>query len=142
VHTRLCMLCTHAYSNNPLFCILMCHQVMLITMPRLMKIRNEIAENLVFNWKLVWFGFHWFGLVWFLMLQFIREVLVSMHTKFELSRFLACPTIENNICSVLLLFSTFCWQNLKNRSTSNAIYSPTRKLRNKTAIHSWTILFT
>ena len=34
---------------------------------------------------MVWFALVYFGLVWFLMLQFVREVLVSIHTKFELS---------------------------------------------------------
>ena len=61
-----------------------------------------MAENLTFKGKLVGFG-----LVWFLMLQSIREVLVSIHTKFELSRCLVCPTIEINICSILLIFGTF-----------------------------------
>ena len=37
------------------------------------------------------------------MLQSVREVLVSIHTKFELSRCLVCPTIEINICSILLI---------------------------------------
>ena len=39
VHAHLCMLCTHAYSNNQKFRILMCHKVILITMPFLITIR-------------------------------------------------------------------------------------------------------
>ena len=39
------------------------------------------------------------------MLQSVREVLVNIHTKFELFRCLVCPTIEINICSILLIKS-------------------------------------
>ena len=38
VHARLCMLCTHAYSDQQSFCILMCHKVIQITMPSLLEI--------------------------------------------------------------------------------------------------------
>ena len=48
-----------------------------------------------------------FGWVWFLMLQSVREVLVSIHTKFEVSRCLVCLTIEINICSTLLITDIF-----------------------------------
>ena len=41
------------------------------------------------------------------MWQFVKEVLVSIHTIFELSRCLVCPTIEINICSILLITDTF-----------------------------------
>ena len=61
-----------------------------------------MAEHLVFKGKLVWFSFNWFTLVWFLMLQSVREVLVNIHAKFEVSRCLVCPTIEINMCSILL----------------------------------------
>ena len=54
-------------------------------------------ENLVFKVKLVWFGLVYFGIIWFLILQSVREVLVSIHNKFELSRYLLCPRIEINI---------------------------------------------
>ena len=37
------------------------------------------------------------------MWQSVREVLVSIHTKFDVSRCLVCPTIEINICSILLI---------------------------------------
>ena len=37
------------------------------------------------------------------MLQSVREVIVSIHTKFELSKCLVCPTIEINICSITLI---------------------------------------
>ena len=40
-----------------------------------------MAENLAIKGKLVWFG-----LVWFLMLQSVKEVLLNIHTKFELDR--------------------------------------------------------
>ena len=53
------------------------------------------------------FGLGWFSLVWFLMLQFVRKVLVSIHAKFDLSRCLVCPTIEINICSILLIIGIF-----------------------------------
>ena len=39
------------------------------------------------------------------MLQSVREVLVSIHTKFELSRCLVCPTIEIYIYSIPLMES-------------------------------------
>ena len=45
-----------------------------------------MAENLAFKDKLVWFGLDWFSLVWILMLQSVKEVLVNLHTKFELFR--------------------------------------------------------
>ena len=56
-----------------------------------------MAENLAFKDKLVWFGLDWFSLVWILMLQSVKEVLVNLHTKFELSRCLVYPTIELNL---------------------------------------------
>ena len=58
-----------------------------------------MAENLAFKGKLVWFGLDLFGLVRFLMWQSISEVLVSIHTTFELSMCLVCPKIEINVCS-------------------------------------------
>ena len=61
-----------------------------------------MAEKLVFKLKLVCLG-----LVWFLMLQSVRKVLVSIHTKFEVAMYLVCPTIEINICSILLITDTF-----------------------------------
>ena len=36
------------------------------------------------------------------MLQSVREVLLSIHTKFELSTCLVYPTIEINMCSLLV----------------------------------------
>ena len=33
-----------------------------------------------------WFGLDRFGLVWLLMLQSVKEVLLSIHTKFEFNR--------------------------------------------------------
>ena len=36
------------------------------------------------------------------MLQFIREILVRIHTKFELSMCPVCPTVESNVCSAYL----------------------------------------
>ena len=56
-----------------------------------------MSENLAFKGKMVWFGLGWFGLVWFFMFQLVKVILVSMHTKFELSRCLVCPTIEMNV---------------------------------------------
>ena len=41
------------------------------------------------------------------MLQSVWEGLVSIHTKFELSRCLVCPTIEINICSIPLIKSGY-----------------------------------
>ena len=52
---------------------------------------------------MVWFELVYFGLVWFLMLQSVSEVLVSIHTKFEFSMCLVCPTIKINICSIPLI---------------------------------------
>ena len=46
---------------------------------------------------LVWFELVQFILVWFFMLQLVRLILVSIHTKCELSRCLVCPTIEINM---------------------------------------------
>ena len=53
---------------------------------------------------LVQFGLDWLGLVWlgFVMLQLVRVVLVSIHTKFELSMCIVCPTIEINMSSAYL----------------------------------------
>ena len=56
-----------------------------------------MTENLVFKDKLVWFGLDWFSLVWILMLQSVKEVLVNLHTKFELSRCRVYPTIKLNL---------------------------------------------
>ena len=53
-----------------------------------------MAENLAFKGKLVWFGLDWFGLVWLLMLQSVKEVLLSIHAEFELSRCLVYSTID------------------------------------------------
>ena len=69
VHSRLCMLCTHAYSDHQSFCISMCHDVIQITMPTLKKIGLEMAENLAFKVKLVWFDF----LRFFSLLEYIRR---------------------------------------------------------------------
>ena len=44
----------------------------------------------------------WFRLVWFFMLQLVRVVLVSIHTKFELSMCIVCPTSEINMPSAYL----------------------------------------
>ena len=66
-------------------------------MPNLMKIGKEMSENFAFKWRMVWFGLVQFGLVWFFMLQLVRLIFVSIHTKFELSRCLVCPTIEMNM---------------------------------------------
>ena len=52
----------------------------------------------------------------------VRLILDSIHTIFELSMRLVCPTTE---ISILLITDTFPWQNSENRSTSNAIYPPT-----------------
>ena len=41
------------------------------------------------------------------MLQSVREVLVGIHTKVDLSMCLVCPTIEINIFSILLITDTF-----------------------------------
>ena len=54
---------------------------------------------------MVWFGQVEFGLVWFLVLQSVKEVLLSILTKFELSTCLVHPTVEINICSVLVIKS-------------------------------------
>jgi len=64
-----------------------------------------MAENLVFKGKLVLFCLDWFSLVWFVMWQFVRDVLASIHTKFELSRCLVTHTIGIKICSVLHFLS-------------------------------------
>ena len=58
-------------------------------------------ENLAFKGKMVWFDFDWFSLVWFV-LQLVKVVLGSIHTKFELSMCLGCPTIEINVHSAYL----------------------------------------
>ena len=39
------------------------------------------------------------------MLQSVREVLLSIHNKFKLSRFLMCPAIDLNMCNKLLVKS-------------------------------------
>ena len=47
-----------------------------------------MADNLAFKGKLVMFGMVWIGLVWFglfLMLKYVREILLIIHTKFELN---------------------------------------------------------
>ena len=49
-----------------------------------------------------WFGLDWFGMVWFFVLQLLKGVLGSIHTKSELSMCLVCPTIEINVCSAYL----------------------------------------
>ena len=51
---------------------------------------------------MIWFGLVRFGLVWFFMLHRVRVVLVSIHTKFELSMCIVCPTIEINMSSAYL----------------------------------------
>ena len=61
-----------------------------------------MSENIAFKGKMVWFGLDWFGIVWFFVLQLIKVVLVSIHTKSELSMCLVCPTIEINVCSAYL----------------------------------------
>ena len=47
-----------------------------------------MAEYLAFKGKLVWFGLDWFSLVWisFFMLKSFTEVVLIIHTKFELNR--------------------------------------------------------
>ena len=57
-----------------------------------------MAENIAFKGKLDWFGLDWFSLVCILMLQSIKEVLLSIHAKFELSRCLVYPTIDIKLC--------------------------------------------
>jgi len=42
----------------------MCHKVIQITMPSLMSIGQEMAENLAFKGKLVWFVLDWVSFVW------------------------------------------------------------------------------
>ena len=66
-----------------------------------------MTEKLVFKGNLVWLGLAWFSLVWFVFFIFlsIREVLLSIHTKFDLSMCLVGPTIKFNICSILLIKS-------------------------------------
>ena len=51
VHAHLCMLCMHAYYNHHKICILMCHKVILITMPILIKILDafKIEFELYYN---------------------------------------------------------------------------------------------
>ena len=88
-----------------------------------MTIRQEMAENLVFKGKQVWF----------LMLQSVRKALVNIHTQFEVSRCLICPTIQINICSIQLITGIFPQHNQKNKSTLNAIYSPPRPGWTRTA---------
>ena len=71
-------------------------------MPNLKKIGSEMSENLAFKGKMVRFG-----LVWFFVFQVVKVVLLNIRTKFELSRCLVCPTIEINICSILLNIGIF-----------------------------------
>ena len=58
--------------------------------PRRLPFNNGSLEK--------WFGWIWIGLAWlvFFVLQFLKVVLVSIHTKFELSKCLVCPTMEMN----------------------------------------------
>ena len=61
-----------------------------------------MSEDLAFKGK--WFDLVWIGSVWFgfFMLQRFRVVLVSIHTKFELSMCIVCPTIEINMLNAYL----------------------------------------
>ena len=78
-----------------------------------------MSENLAFKWIMVWFGLDWFSLVWFgfFMLHRVRVVLVSIHTKFELSMCIVCPTIEINMSSAYLK------NGLPGRSVGNIVMS-------------------
>ena len=87
----------HACTDQLTLCILMCQKVIQITMPNLKKIGSEMSENLAFKGNMVRFGLDWFGLVWFFVFQLVKVVLVSIRTKFELSRCLVFSTIEMNV---------------------------------------------
>ena len=76
-----------------------------------------MSEDLAFEGK--WFDLVWICSVWFgfFMLQRVRVVLVSIHTKFELSMCIVCPTIEINMSSAYLK------NGLPGRSVGNIVTS-------------------